>query len=60
MMSMRGKDDVNVGNDIQAGLDNLSYNSASMRRKDQVKTLVSIQHSNTESTLLTLVLCSTE
>ena len=56
MMSIRGKDDVNceraedVGNDIQAALDNISYNSASMKRKDQVKTLASLQHSNTEST----------
>ena len=56
MMSIKGKDDVNceraedLGNDIQAALDNISYNSTPVKRKDQLKTLASLHHSNTEST----------
>ena len=50
LVSIEGKDDVNcdkaeeVGFSIQKSLDNLSLASASIKRKDRIKTLESLQH----------------
>eukprot|EP00794_Sanderia_malayensis_P019665 gene19665-21612_t len=70
IMSIRGSDDVNceraedVGKLIQATLDNIAYNKASIKRKDQVKTLESLQQKSTPSKSgkqsLTQTQCSTE
>ena len=55
MVSIQGKDDVNceraedIGKKIQAALDNTAYNNASIKRKDQIKTLKFLQHDKTVS-----------
>jgi hypothetical protein len=55
VVSIREKYDVNcekaedVGEIIQDFLDNTSYINASIRRKDHVKTLISLQHNHTEA-----------
>ena len=55
MVSIQGKDDVNceraedIGKKIQTALDNTAYNNASIKRKDQIKTLKFLHHDKTVS-----------
>ena len=55
MVSIRGKNDVNceraeyVGKSLQTALDNTAYTNASIKRKDQVKTLESLKQNQTVS-----------